>query len=293
MTEESNKKNTDNIIAFQGVKGAHSDLACRKAYPYMDSMACESFEDAFKAVENGDAKYCMIPVGNSYAGRVAEIHNLIPNTSLSIVAEHFSRIEHQLVSVEGATKETIKEVYSHPQALMQCKKHIDELGYKAIKHANTAVAAKEISESGDKTKAAICSVLAKELYGLTTIEENFEDDSGNTTLFLVFSREPIDPDPEKDGEIITSMLFTTRNIAAGLYKALGGFATNNVNLIKLESYIPEVESSQAQFFISFEGSPNQRNVQMAIEELGYFSKRTKLLGVYPADKKRVIEDSIM
>lgn len=281
--------NNDNIIAFQGVFGANSDLACRVAYPYMQTLQCESFEDAFKTVEEGKAKYCMIPIGNSYAGRVAEIHNLIPKTSLSIVSEYFQKIEHQLLAIKGAKIEDIKEVYSHPQALMQCNENINKLGFKPVRYSNTALAAKEISEMKDKSKAALASGLAGQLYGLDVLKEHMEDDSNNTTLFLVFSKEPADPDPEKEKHIITSMMFTTRNIPAGLYKALGGFATNNVNIIKLESYIPEVESSQAQFFISFEGSPRQKNVQRAIEELGFFTKRTKLLGVYPAHKSRRLE----
>lgn len=277
------------IIAFQGVPGANSDVACRQAYPYMKTLACEDFEDAFKAVEEGKAKYCMIPIGNSYAGRVAEIHNIIPNTSLSIVGEHFLKIEHHLIGVKGTKLSDVKEVYSHPQALMQCNKHIKELNIKPVRHANTALAAKDVAEWNDKSKAAISSKLAKELYGLDVLKENFEDAHDNTTLFLVFSKEPIDPDPKKEKMIITSMVFTTRNIPAGLYKALGGFATNNVNIIKLESYIPEGESTSAQFFISFEGSPHEKYVQRAIEELGFFSKKTKLLGVYPAHKGRKAE----
>lgn len=285
------KENSNDIVAFQGVEGAHSDVACRQAFPYMNSIACETFADAFKAVENNEAKICLIPIGNSYAGRVAEIHNILPKTPLSIVGEYFSKIEHHLVAAEGATLDTIEEVYSHPQALMQCEKSLKEHGFKAIRHSNTAMAAKEIAESKNPKKAALCSMLAKEIYGLELIKENMQDADDNTTLFLAFSKDPIDPDPQKEEHIITSMLFTTRNIPAGLYKALGGFATNNVNLIKLESYIPETESAQAQFFISFEGSPREKHVQMAIEELGFFSKRTKLLGVYPAHKKRIIDES--
>lgn len=281
---------SENIIAFQGVYGANSDLACRKTYPYMQTLPCESFEGAFKAVEEGKAKYCMIPIGNSHAGRVAEIHNILPKTPLSIVGEYFQKIEHQLLGVKGAKLEDVKEVYSHPQALMQCNENISKLGLKPVKHNNTALAAKEVAEKNDKSKAAIASTLAGELYGLQVLKNNVQDDSNNTTLFLIFAKEPIDPEPEKEKNIITSILFTTRNIPAGLYKALGGFATNNVNIIKLESYIPETESSQAQFFISFEGSPREKNVQRAIEELGFFTKRTKLLGVYPAHKSRTLDN---
>lgn len=280
--------NKENIIAFQGVAGAHSDVACRQAFPYMQPKAYSSFAEVFKAVDKGEAKIGLIPVGNSYAGRVAEIHNLLPQTKLSIVGEHFSKIEHHLCSVKGASVDSIKQVYSHPQALMQCEKNIAKYGFEPIRHSNTAMAAKEISESGDISKAALCSSLAAQIYGLEIIKENMQDADDNTTLFLAFSRDAIDPDPEKEDMIITSMLFTTRNISAGLYKALGGFATNNVNLIKLESYIPETESAQAQFFISFEGSPIEEKVQRAIEELGFFTKKTKLLGVYPAHKRRTV-----
>jgi len=286
---ENKKDNIDDIIAFQGVEGAHSDVACREVFPYMKTLACESFKDAFDAVSQEKAKICLIPVGNNYAGRVAEIHNILPSTELSIVAEHFSKIEHHLVACKGATMESISQVYSHPQALMQCDKNLKEMGLTPVKASNTAAAAKYISEQNDPTKAALCSMLAKEIYGLELVKESVQDAGDNATLFLAFSKEPIDPDPAKDIPIITSILFTTRNIPAGLYKALGGFATNNVNLIKLESYIPETESAEAQFFISFEGSPREKDVQRAIEELGFFTKKTKLLGVYYAHKKRVIE----
>ncbi len=285
---ENNSNKGNNIIAFQGVEGAHSDVSCRQAFPYMVPKPYATFADVFNAVENNEAEIGLIPVGNSYAGRVAEIHNLIPKTKLSIVAEHFSKIEHHLCSVKGATTKTIKKVYSHPQALMQCENSLDKRGYEGIRHSNTAIAAKEVAESGDITKAALCSKLAAEIYGLEIIRENMQDAKDNTTLFLAFAKEPIDPDPEKEDMIITSMMFTTRNIPAGLYKALGGFATNNVNLIKLESYIPETESVQAQFFASFEGSPREAKVQRAIEELGFFTKKTKLLGVYVGHKKRTV-----
>lgn len=274
------------IIAFQGVAGANSDVACRQAYPYMQTLPCEDFADAFRAVEEGKAQYCLIPIGNSYAGRVAEIHNILPKTSLSIVSEYFMKIEHHLVGPKGAKLSDVKEAYSHPQALMQCHQTLKELNITPVRHTNTAFAAKDVAAWNDKSKAAISSQLAKELYGLELLKANVEDDKNNTTLFLTFAREHIDPDPAKEKMIITSMMFTTRNIPAGLYKALGGFATNNVNIIKLESYIPEGESSSAQFFISFEGSPREKHVQRAIEELGFFSKRTKLLGVYPAHKNR-------
>ncbi len=274
------------IIAFQGVVGANSDVACRQAYPYMQTLACADFESAFRAVEEGKAKYCMIPVGNSYAGRVAEIHNILPHTGLSIISEYFLKIEHHLVGVKGTTVADVKEVYSHPQALMQCNKTLKEMKLQPMSYSNTAYAAKDVADWKDKSKAALSSNLAAELYGLDVLKANMEDAKDNSTLFLVFSKEAIDPDPAKERLVITSMMFTTRNIPAGLYKALGGFATNNVNIIKLESYIPEGESESAQFFISFEGSPREKHVQRAIEELGFFTRKTKLLGVYPAHKNR-------
>lgn len=273
-----------NIIAFQGVPGANSDLACRQAYPYMQTLAVASFEDVFEAVEQGRAELGMIPIENSQAGRVAEIHALLQRTELSIVSEFFQRIEHQLLAPEGATMETIKTVYSHPQALMQCRNHLRGWKFATQSHSNTAIAAEDVSKWNDTSKAAIASALAGELYGLKTIAANIEDAPDNTTVFIAIAKEPIDP-PEED-RVITSLLFTARNIPAALYKALGGFATNGVNLLKLESYIPGGVSSTAQFFVSFEGSPKKRSVQLALEELGFFCRKVKLLGVYPAAPER-------
>lgn len=277
------KKN--NIIAFQGVAGANSDMACRQAYPYMETMPCPTFEEALAAVENGKAALCMIPVENSKAGRVAEIHNILPDTNLYIVGEYFQRVEHQLAAPKGATPESIKIVYSHTQALMQCRNNIIKLNYEPFAYSNTAAAAKDVAAWGDKSKAAICSKLAAELYGLEIIKENIEDSHDNTTIFIAMSAEPIDPNPA-EGHVITSLIFTARNIPAALYKALGGFATNHVNLLKVESYIPSGSSQTAQFFICFEGHPSERNVQLAIEELGFFCRKVKVLGVYYGDKKR-------
>ncbi len=277
--------NPQNTIAFQGVPGANSDMACRQAYPYMDTLACTSFEDVFDTVLRDEAKLGMIPIENSQAGRVAEIHNILPRKDVHIVGEYFQRIEHFLAAPKGATHETIKTVYSHPQALMQCREYIKNHKLTAESYANTALAAHDVAEWKDTSKAAICSRLAAELYGLEIIESNIEDSDDNTTVFVAISKEPVHPDPDK-GKIITSVLFTIRNIPAALYKALGGFATNNVNLLKLESYIPGGVSSSAQFFLCFEGDPTERNVQLAIEELGFFSKKVRVLGVYTADPKR-------
>jgi prephenate dehydratase len=275
----------NNIIAFQGVFGANSDMACRQAYPYMETMPCATFEDAIAAVENGHAALCMIPIENSKAGRVAEIHNILPYTNLFIVGEYFQRIEHQLAAPIGATLNSVRTIYSHSQALMQCRNYILQAGYEQQAYSNTAAAAKDVAQWGDTSKAAICSRLAAELYGLEILQENIEDSHDNTTIFIAMSAEPIDPNPAQ-GNVITSLIFTARNIPAALYKALGGFATNHVNLLKVESYIPSGSSQTAQFFICFEGHPSQRNVQLAIEELGFFCRKVKVLGVYYGDDRR-------
>jgi prephenate dehydratase len=278
-------KKKNNIIAFQGVPGANSDMACRQAYPYMETLPCATYEETLKAVESGKAYLCMIPIENSKAGRVAEIHNLLPETNLYIVGEYFQKIHHQLAAPKNASLETVKTVYSYPQALMQCRKVLLEYSYKEEASSNTAKAAKDVAEWNDPTKAAICSNLATELYGLKILKENIEDSHENTTIFIAMSAEPIDPNPQ-EGRVVTSLIFTARNIPSALYKALGGFATNQVNMLKIESYIPSGASQTAQFFISFEGHPSQRNVQLAIEELGFFCRKVKVLGVYYADKKR-------
>lgn len=275
------------IIAYQGSPGAHSDMACRRAYPYYNTVACHSFSEAIRMVEQKKADLCMIPIENSKAGRVAEIHNILPETTLSVVSEHFMPIEHQFLGVPGSKISDIKQVYSHPQALMQCRKFIEKLGknIELIEYSNTANAAKYVSECQDKSKAAIASGLAAELYHLDILKKGVQDANDNTTVFIAMSRQPVDPNP-KDGAIITSLFFTARNIPAALYKALGGFATNHVNMIKIESYIPAGESKMAQFFISFEGDPHAKHVQLALEELGFFCKKVKVLGVYLADKAR-------
>ncbi|MDX1974950.1 MAG: prephenate dehydratase [Rickettsiales bacterium] len=276
----------ENTIAFMGVEGANADLACRQAQPYMHTLPCPSFEDVFEAVSNGSAKLGMIPVENSQAGRVAEIHNLLPRTNLHIVGEYFQQIEHYLMAPAGATLETVKDVYSHPQGLLQCREHLRELGVTTHAHSNTAQAAADVAKWGDVSKAAIASPLAAELYGLTVLKEHMQDAENNTTVFIVISREPADPDPEKN-RVLTTLLFTVRNIPAALYKSLGGFATNNINIVKLESYIPGgMARDAAQFFLILEGHPSQKPVQQALEELGFYCKKVRVLGVYPADKQR-------
>lgn len=271
-----------------GVEGANADLACRQSHPYMHTLPCPSFEDVFDAVESGKASLGMIPIENSQAGRVAEIHNLLPRTTLHIVGEYFQKIEHCLMAPKGATLESIKDVYSHPQALMQCREHLRELKYSTHTYSNTAAAAADVAKWGDVSKAAIASPLAAELYGLSIVREHLQDADNNTTVFIVLAREPVEPDA-KEKHVLTTVLFTIRNIPAALYKSLGGFATNGVNVIKLESYIPGgMKNEAAQFFLTFEGHPHQKTVQNALEELSFYCKRVSVIGVYPADKHRFL-----
>jgi len=274
------------LIAFQGSIGANSNLACDKFYPEFEAKAFSTFYDVFKAVEKGEVEKGMIPLENSYAGRVSEIHNLLQDSNVFIVAEHFFPISHNLAALDGAKLEEVKEVISHPQALMQCQNNLRALGAEVREFSNTAEAAKFVAKGGDKTKAAICSKVAAEMNGLKIIKENIQDLDGNMTTFVVISKNAIDPDPAI-APVITTLVFSIRNIPGALYKSLGGFATNNVNMLKLESYIPGGVSHQAKFFIMIEGHPNQKAVGLALEELGFFSKDVKLLGIYYADKSRV------
>ena len=276
----------ENTIAFMGAEGSNSDLACRQACPYMHTLPCPGFEDVFEAVSTGKAALGMIPIENSQAGRVAEIHNLLPKSNLHIVGEYFQNIEHCLLAPKGATLATVKEVYSHPQGLLQCRGNLRELHYATHTHSSTAQAAADVAQWNDVSKAAIASPLAGELYGLTVLKEHMQDSEHNVTVFIIIAREPIDPEPDS-GKIMTTLLFTIRNIPAALYKSLGGFATNGVNILKLESYIPGgTMRESAQFFLTLEGHPRERNVQLALEELGFFCKKVTVLGVYPADSKR-------
>ncbi len=273
------------IIAFQGTEGANSSLACQKFYPDFEAISFPTFFDVFQSVESGQAAYGMIPLENSYAGRVSEIHNLLQEREVSIIAEHFFPVTHNLAGIEGTSLEDIKEILSHPQALMQCQNNLRKLNVKIREFSNTAEAAKFVATNGDKSKAALCSKMAADLYGLKILKENMQDNGDNITIFIVIAKEPAEVDP-KIASVITALLFTIRNIPGSLYKALGGFATNGVSMIKLESYIPGGASEKAKFFISIEGHPNQKNVALSLEELGFFSKNVKLLGVYYADPMR-------
>jgi len=276
---------TSRTIAFQGLPGAYSDLACRGAYPDWATLPCESFEDAFAAVHDKRAALAMLPIENSVAGRVADIHHLLPDSGLHIVAEHFQRVNHMLLAPKGATLEGIERVHSHVQALSQCRKLIRELGVRAVTHADTAGAALEVAERGSRSDAAIASSLAGETYGLVTLKSDIEDAEHNTTRFVVMAEEPVDPDPDA-GLVITSFVFRVRSVPAALYKALGGFATNGVNMVKLESYIIDGRFTVAQFYADIEGHPDQQPVRLALEELSFFSREVRILGVYPASAFR-------
>jgi len=277
--------NPDNLIAFQGLPGAFSDLACRTVFPAMETLPCAAFEDVFAAVHDGKARLAMIPIENSIAGRVADIHHLLPDSGLHIIGEHYQRVNHQLLVCKGVRLEELKTVHSHVHALSQCRNMIRQLGLKAVVHADTAGAAMELAESGDRTMAAIASTLAAETYGLDILRDNIEDEEHNTTRFIIMAQEPIDPDPKK-GPVVTSFVFRVRNVPAALYKALGGFATNGVNMTKLESYMIRGQFVATQFYADIEGHPAQTPVRLALEELGFFSREVKILGVYPASPHR-------
>jgi len=276
---------SDNIIAFQGLPGAYSDLACRAAFPTMTTLPCASFEDAFAAVRTGAARLAMIPIENSLAGRVADIHHLLPESGLHIIGEHFQRVNHHLLAPKGATIAGLKTVASHVQALSQCRDVIRELGLTPVIRPDTAGAAVEVAQAGDLSAAAIASSLAAEIHGLEILKTDIEDAEHNTTRMVVLSREPIDPDP-KQGTIITSFVFRVRSVPAALYKALGGFATNGVNITKLESYMIDGHFTVAQFYADILGHPDQRAVRLALEELSFFSREVRILGVYPASSFR-------
>jgi prephenate dehydratase len=277
-------KNAKGRIAYQGQAGAYSHLACAEAHPELEPLPCATFEDAFAAVSGGQADLAMIPIENSQAGRVADIHHLLPDSGLSIVGEHFQRVRHHLLAPQGATLDGLKRVYSHVQALSQCRKVIRDLKLQPIAHADTAGAAADVAKRGSREEAAIASSLAGEIHGLVSLRSHLEDALGNTTRFIVMARHRIDPDP-KAGPTITSFVFQVRNLPGALYKSLGGFATNGVNLIKIESYI-DASFVTAQFYAEVEGHPADRAVERAFDELKFFSTTFKVLGVFPAHRFR-------
>jgi prephenate dehydratase len=267
-------------IAFQGFPGAYSNMACIEARPDLAPLPCRTFEDAFEAVRDGGAGLAMIPIDNTVAGRVADIHNLLPGSGLHIVGEHFLRVNHQLLGVAGSTVDGLTHVHSHIHALNQCRKLIRELGLEAVEHVDTAGAAIDVARMKDPTQAAISSVLAAEVNGLSVLRAGIEDAEHNTTRFVILSREPVVP-PPGSGDVITSFVFRVRNIPAALYKAMGGFATNGVNMTKLESYVDE-GFVVAEFYAEVEGHPEERGLELALEELAFFSHEVRILGTYPA-----------
>ncbi|NQV84199.1 MAG: prephenate dehydratase [Rhodospirillales bacterium] len=269
-----------NILAFQGSLGAYSDMACRSAYPEMTTLPSRSFEDTFEAVRSGAAALAMIPIENSVAGRVADIHHLLPESGLYIIGEHFQRVSHHLLGVAGAKISDITHVHSHVHALNQCGKLIRSLGVEPVVHADTAGAAADIAAAGDKSQAAIASELACEITGLVSLQANIEDADHNTTRFVVMAAEARDPGVDTPN-VMTSLTFRVRNVPAALYKALGGFATNGVNLTKLESYV-DAGFVAAQFYADAEGHPEQPGLKRALEELAFITHEVNILGVYPA-----------
>jgi prephenate dehydratase len=268
-------------IIFQGEAGANSHLACKEAYPDYEPVPCPTFEDCFSALTAGEVDLGMIPIENSVAGRVADIHHLMPTANLHIVAEWFLPIRNQLMAPKGATLQTIKSVQSHVMALGQCRNAIRQLKLKPVVAADTAGSAREVAEANDVTRAAIGSRLAAEIYGLNILKENVEDEANSTTRFVVLSREKSWAKPG-NGKTITTFVFRVRNLPAALYKALGGFATNGVNMTKLESYMIGGNFFATQFYADVEGHPDDRALVLAMEELAFFSKELTVLGVYPA-----------
>jgi prephenate dehydratase len=268
-------------ISFQGEAGANSHIACSEAWPDYEPLPCPTFEDAFAAVADGEAELAMIPIENSIAGRVADIHHLLPTSGLHIVGEHFLPIHFQLMAVPGATLDGIKSVHSHIHALGQCRKIIRRLGLKPIVAGDTAGSAREVAEAGDPTRASLAPRLAAPIYGLDILAEDVEDEAHNTTRFIILAREPRWA-PAGDGATVTSFVFRVRNLPAALYKALGGFATNGVNMTKLESYMVEGQFSATQFYAEVDGHPEEPGLARALEEIGFFSRELHVLGVFPA-----------
>ena len=272
-------------IAFQGVFGAYSHLACKEIYPDATYLPCSSFNEAFKTVQNGFADLAIIPIENSNAGRVADVHFLLSQTPLHIIGEHFLRIKHQLLGLPNTTLSLIKRAISHPQALAQCSNYLQQHNIAAIPQTDTALSCEILLNSNDNSTAAIASSVAAEIYGLKVLAPDIENTNTNTTRFLVMSKKnQIQQDIGQ--KFITSLIFKAKNIPAALYKALGGFATNNLNITKLESYLTEGKFISAQFYLEVEAHPNQYSFQNALEELDFFSEELTILGTYTAHPYR-------
>jgi prephenate dehydratase len=278
------------LIAFQGQHGAYSDLACRIAFPEMTTLPCETFEAAIEAVRDGRAALAMLPPENSLAGRVPDMHALLPGSGLSIVGEFFLRVEHCLLAPKGATSATIKRIHAHPVALRQVRKLIRELNAKPVAQDDNALAAEIVARLNSVEDAAIASSLAGEIHGLEILRRNVEDEAHNTTRFYAMAKTPRLPPPDQP-DLMTTFVFRVRNVPAALYKALGGFATNGVNMTKLESYMVGGTFTATQFLAEVDGHPEQPALRLALEELTFFSTEIKILGVYPAAPFRLAQRS--
>ncbi len=284
-------------IAYQGEPGANSHLACMDACSDFEPLSCHTFEDAFAAVVSGNAELAMIPIDNTVAGRVADIHHLMQASDLFIVGEYFRRIRHHLMALPGTSPDDLQQVSSHVHALGQCRRVIAEMGLEPVPVADTAGAAAALARSGDRSTAVIATKEAADIYGLEVLRSDIEDEDHNTTRFILLSTTREDP-PPGESHVITSLLFTVRNVPAALFKAMGGFATNGVNMTKLESYV-DGSFNVAEFYVDIEGRPSDRPVRLALEELGFFTKSLRVLGVYKsaplrrelAERRKQIDDA--
>jgi len=273
-------------IAFQGAPGAYSDLACHAVFPDDTTLPCLAFEDVFAAVLEGRADRAMIPIENSVAGRVADVHHLLPGGGLHIVGEHYQPVVHHLLALPGTKLSDIKEAHSHVQALAQCRKWLREKNMKPVIAVDTAGAAADIAKLKDKSVAAVASELAGKINGLQSLASGIADLDNNVTRFLVLSKEPQRPKVGK-GPCVTTLVFRVRSVPASLYKALGGFATNGVNITKIESYLVDGHFSKAQFRLDVEAHPDETPLRLALEELAFFATEMRILGVYPAHPFRL------
>ena len=274
-------------ITFQGAMGAYSHIACTELFPKAEYIPADTFEQAMELVDTGEADYAVIPVENSNAGRVSDVHFLLPQTDLTILGEHFLRVEHQLLALPDAKLEDIEAAASHPQALAQCSEFLKAHQIKALSRIDTAKSCERIVEMQDKTRAAIASKLAAEIYGLNILASNIENDGNNTTRFLIMGK--VKQMPKDDGsKFITSLVFKVKNIPAALYKTLGGFATNGVNITKLESYVIGGNFVSAQFYVEIEAHPESREFKLALEELKFYSESVHFLGTYKAHPRRYL-----
>lgn len=269
---------TPQKVSFQGAFGAYSDMACRRLFPEAQTVPCTSFDDAFEAVKQGQADLAVIPIDNSLAGRVADVHHLLPDSGLHIIGEYFLPVHHCLLATKDATAGDLTHVHSHVHAIPQCRKYIRDHHLIPIVHADTAGAAAEIAKRGDKTQGAIASELAADIYDLQIIAKNLQDADHNTTRFVVLSPTPVAQNPA-DTDLMTSFVFEVRNIPAALYKALGGFATNGLNMTKLESYV-NATFNAARFYCEVQGHPDHEGMKLALEELAFYAKKVKIVGCF-------------